>query len=187
MGKNILFVHGGGDEAACEEDRILAQSLQQHLGRAYSVHYPRMPLEEGTAYVDWKERIAKELVTLDTPAILVGHSVGGSILLKYLTEERVEQAIAGLFLLAAPYFGGDADWNYPELTLARGFARKLQSIPRIFLYQSRDDEVVPYAHLARYKRRISRATVRALEGRGHQFANDLSDVAEDIVGGETIP
>jgi len=59
-------------------------------------------------------------------------------------------------------------------------AARLLGIPRTFLYHSRDDQVVPFAHLALHAARLPRATVRESDGRGHQFGNDLSDVARDI-------
>jgi len=185
MTKHILFMHGGGGEGAYAEDGILAASLQKALGSAYEVRYPKMPLEESASYSDWKAQIVMELSSLDDDVILVAHSVGGSILLKYLSEEQVETPIAGLFLLATPYFGGDENWNYPEMDLAQDFATRLPAIPRIFLYHSRDDEVVPFAHLALYAAKLPQAIVRIQDGRGHQFGNDLADVAEDINRGET--
>ncbi len=185
MTRPILFIHGGGGEAAYEEDRILAASLRNALGPVYEVRYPKMPLEESAGYADWKARIAEELSALDNQVILVAHSVGGSILLKYLVEEQVKKPVAGLFLLAAPYFGADKSWNYPELNLPQDFATKLPAIGRMFLYHSRDDEVVPFAHLALYSARLPQATIRILDGRGHQFGYDLADVAEDISGDET--
>jgi uncharacterized protein len=39
---------------------------------------------------------------------------------------------------------------------------------------------VPFEHLALYAGRLPQATVREVEGRGHQFGDDLSEVAEDI-------
>jgi len=50
----------------------------------------------------------------------------------------------------------------------------------IFLYHSRDDEVVPFADLALYTEDLPRATVREFGERGHQFNNDLTEVAADI-------
>ena len=47
---------------------------------------------------------------------------------------------------------------------------------------SRDDEVVPFAHAALYAQKLPRATVREFDGRGHQFGEDLSEVARDIGG-----
>ena len=180
MTKHILFIHGGGGEGAYEEDGILVESLHNALGAAYEVRYPKMLLEESAEYADWKAQIAMELSALVNEVILIAHSVGGSILLKYLTEEQVEKPIAGLFLLATPYFGGDENWNDAQMNLPQDFAAMLPAIPRIFLYHSRDDEVVPFAHLALYAAKLPQATIRELDGRGHQFGNDLTEVAEDI-------
>jgi len=186
MTKPILFIHGGG-EGAYEADEILAASLQKALGAAYEVHFPKMPLEESAGYADWKAQITRELSALNHPIILVAHSVGGSILLKYLTEEKVEKPIAGLFLLAVPYFGADETWNYPDMNLPPDFASTLPPIDRIFLYHSRDDEVVPFAHLALYAAILPQAVVRIFDGRGHQFGNDLAVIAEDIARDESRP
>src|SRR6187549_2006686 len=94
MTRQILFIHGGGGEGAYEEDGILAASLQKALGSACEVRYPKMPLEESAGYSDWKAQIAMEFSAVDDELILVAHSVGGSILLKYLSEEKVEKPIS---------------------------------------------------------------------------------------------
>ncbi len=39
---------------------------------------------------------------------------------------------------------------------------------------------MPFAHLALYTGALPDATVREFDGRGHQFNNDLSEVAADI-------
>lgn len=183
MKKTVLFVHGAG-EGAYEEDGLLAASLQNALGSAYELRYPEMVNEESPEYADWKVQIASELAALDGEVILVGHSVGGSVLLKFLAEERVEKPIAGLFLIAAPFWGADEFWSWDEVQLPENVAEKLASIPRIFLYHSRDDEIVPFAHLALYAAKLPQATIREVDGRGHQFGNDLADVAEDITRAE---
>jgi predicted alpha/beta hydrolase family esterase len=181
----VLFIRGGGGEVAYAADGSLVASLQNALGTAYEVRYPSMPFEDSAGYAGWKAEIGKELSALDDAVILVAHSVGGAILLKYLIEEPVENPITGLFLLATPYFGGDENWNYAEMNLPPDFAAMLPAIPRIFLYHSRDDEVVPFAHLALYAARLPQAAIREYDGRGHQLGNDLADVAEDIRRAET--
>ena len=180
MTQPVLFIHGSGDAGVYAEDGRLVASLQAALGPAYAVRYPYMPLEESAAYADWNARLAVELAAGDDAIMLVAHSVGGAILLKYLTEEQVTRPIAGLFLLATPFFGGDADWNYADMTLPPAFAAQLPPIPHIVVYHSRDDEVVAFAHLALYAAHLPDATIRAFDGRGHQFGNDLTEVAEDI-------
>ena len=179
MKKAVLFIHGAGD-GAYEADGLLVASLQKALGSAYAVRYPKMPLEDSATYADWKAPIAAALATLDDEVMVVGHSVGGSVVLKYFCEESRDKPIAGLFVLAAPWWGADEFWSWEDARLPEDVAAKLAHIPRIVVYHSRDDESVPFAHLARYAASLPDATIRAVDGRGHQFGNDLADVAEDI-------
>jgi uncharacterized protein len=179
MKKPVLFIHGAG-EGAFEEDGFLATSLQNALGLAYDVHYPKMPEEDSATYTDWKTRIELELAALGDEVILVGHSVGGSVLLKYLSEQTLDKSIPALFLLATPYWGADEFWTWEEARLPEDVAEKLASIPRIFLYHSHDDNTVPFAHLTLYAAKLPQAIIREFDGRGHQFGNDLSEIAEDI-------
>lgn len=178
----VLFVQGAG-EGAHEEDAALAESLEQALGHRYQVHFPRMPDEADPNFDSWAQKIFAELSALHGKVFLVGHSVGGSILLKYLSEEEIPKPIAGLFLLAAPSWDAN-EWNFDDLKLPPNLDETLASISRIFLYHSRDDAVVPFGHLALHGARLPRATVRAVESGGHQFGNDLADVAKDIRSGE---
>jgi predicted alpha/beta hydrolase family esterase len=175
---DVLFVQGGG-KGAHSVDAALAASLEQALGDKYEVHFPQMPDEADPNVKSWKLKISAELSRLHGKVLLVGHSVGGSMLLKYLSEEEVKKPIAGLFLLAAPSWDED-QWNFDDLKLPRNIAEKLACIPRIFLFHSRDDAAVPFAHLALHAARLPQATVRAVDGRGHQFGSDLTDVAKDI-------
>jgi predicted alpha/beta hydrolase family esterase len=178
MKERVLFVHGGG-LGAYEEDKKLAANLRYILGAAYDLRYPKMPNEESPVYEAWKDQIAKELVALDDEVILVGHSLGASILLKYLSEEKVEKPVAGLFLIAPPYWGTE-DWGVDEYALQADFASKLPEELPVFFYHSRDDEWVPFAHLALYAEKLPQATIHEFDGRGHQFDDDLSEVARDV-------
>jgi uncharacterized protein len=176
--KQVLFIQGAG-EGAYEEDAKLVDSLQNALGTEYNVLYPKMPEEEDSGYEAWKAQISKELAGLNDGIILVGHSVGSSMLLKYLSEENVEDSIAGIFLVAAPYWG-TGGWQVDEFRLDEGRASKLLKALPIFFYHSRDDDIVPFTHLALHAEKFPQAIVREFDRRGHQFNNDLSEVAADI-------
>jgi predicted alpha/beta hydrolase family esterase len=176
--KDVLFVQGAG-KGAHEADGLLATSLQRALGAGYVVCFPKMPNEEDPDLSAWASRIATELTASGAEVILVGHSLGALTLLKYLADHPLDRLVAGLYLLAAPS-RDDADWNYAALELPRDIAARLSGIPRIFLYHSRDDEIVPFAHLTLHARRLPKAIIRITDGRGHQFGNDLADVAADI-------
>lgn len=179
MTKHVLFIHGAGD-GAFEEDGLLVASLENALGNGFQAHYPRMPEEYSATYADWRASLERELSFRADEVVLVGHSVGGSVLMKYLSEQQLDRRISSLFLLATPFWGADEFWKWDEAQLSEDVAAKLTRIPRIFLYHSRDDESVPFAHFALYAARLPQATVREYDARGHQFQNDLTEVAEDI-------
>jgi len=174
----VLFIQGGG-EGAHEIDSLLAESLRKALGSEYDVRYPHMTRESDPDMQTWKAQIAKELDALDDDVILVGHSVGGFTILKYLAEEKIEKPIAGVFLLATPVWD-QKDWNFADFKLPDDLAAKLSRIPKIFLYHNRDDEIVPFNLLARHAARLPRAKVREGNRGGHQFDSNLSAVASDI-------
>lgn len=178
MKKQVLFIQGGG-AGAYEEDEKLAASLSDALGTEYQVSYPPMPNEESPEGEPWMNQISKELASLAGKVILVGHSAGGAALLKYLLKRKITQPIVGIFLISIPYWDPE-DEPGEEYTLREGFASQLPKEVPIFLYHSRDDEWVPFAHLAWYAENIPQATIREFDGRGHQFNNDLSEVAADI-------
>jgi predicted alpha/beta hydrolase family esterase len=178
----VLFVQGGG-KGAHSEDASLADSLKRALGLKYDVRFPRMPVESDPNVGSWKLKISSELAQMPGRVILVAHSVGGSILLRYLAEEKIGNPIAGLFLLAVPSWDEDR-WNFDDLKLPGDLAEKLAQIPRIFFYHCRDDDVVPFAHLALHGARIPRAVMRAVDSGGHQFGHDLTGVAMDIRGND---
>jgi predicted alpha/beta hydrolase family esterase len=179
MHRNVLFIHGAGT-GAYAADRLLANSLQSALGNEYDVHCPQMPNEADAPYPAWKAEIESQLASLGGPVALVGHSVGGSVLLKWLCDSRATRNVAGMFAVAAPFWGADEYWRWDEATLPRDAAAKLAGNWALFFYHSRDDETVPFGHLALYAAALPRATIRALDGRGHQLNNDLTEVAADI-------
>jgi predicted alpha/beta hydrolase family esterase len=176
----ILFLQGGGKGAHAADGKLVA-SLRGALGASYEIVFPKVPDEQDPDYEKWKPVIAKELARLKAGSILTGHSLGGSFLLKYLVEEPPRREIAGIFLIATPYWGGDG-WRYEgyeRVALPEGFAARLPRGASVFMYHSRNDEVVPYAHLALYADKLPQAKIRSLE-RGHQLNDDLSEVAGDI-------
>lgn len=178
MKKSVLFIHGGGEDAYVADEHLVV-SLRTDLGSDYAVSYPRMPNPDQPRYTAWKRQLVELLSTFDGEVIVVGHSLGGSVALKYLSDEPVDQRIVGLFMVAAPYWGFDG-WAVDEYTLSEDFAARLSADLPIFCYHSRDDDIVPFDHLGMYAARLPQATLRAFDGRGHQFANDLSEVAADI-------
>lgn len=179
MSKHVLFIQGGAGKEDYEADSKLVASLQQALGDAYTLHYPLLP-EDPTPDFGRMEQIATAIAAVeDSSFILAGHSLGASMLLKYLTEREATKDIAGLFLISTPFWRGDADWVQP-LKLSADFPDKLPARLPIFFYHCVDDEVVPFDQFSEYRRRVPHANFREIPTGGHQLHNDLTVVAGDI-------
>lgn len=181
MKRHVLFIHGAG-EGAYQEDEKLAANLRHLLGSSFEVRYPEMEDEINAPYNIWVRQITKELASMED-VILVGHSVGASVLIKFLCDHDLRKNITGVFLIATPFWGGNGGWTYDgyeQLELPKQKDTNLQDKTPLFFYHSKDDEVVPLAHLALYAKRFSDATIRELDQGGHQLNNDLSRVAKDI-------
>lgn len=178
MGKHVLFIQGGAGKEDHEADSKLVDSLHKILGEGYTIHYPFLP--EGSAPdLGRMKQINKEISLLEGEIILIGHSLGASMLLKYLSEIEVGKKIAGLFLIATPFWSGDEDWKQ-GFKLQPNFADKLPKDVPIFLYHTRDDETVPFEQLSLYTKKLPSAIVREIPTGGHQLNNDLTTVANDI-------
>jgi predicted alpha/beta hydrolase family esterase len=101
-------------------------------------------------------------------------------LLKHLLERKTDKNITGIFLLATP-FVGDGGWQFEEMAIKDASFSKPLPAP-VFFYHSTGDEVVPFSHFSIYEKKLPYATFRKIEGRGHQFNNDLLEVVEDVKG-----
>jgi hypothetical protein len=178
-----LFIQGGGG-GAHDCDRKLVASLEARLGAGFTIRYPRMPDESEPNYLAWRKHICAELAEMGDGAVLVGHSLGASVLLKVLAEGAIHRPVRGIFLVAAPFMHARDGWQWKELELPANPAPRLPSPAPMFFYQGREDDIVPFAHLALYAKTFELATCRALDGRDHQLNDDLTEVADDI---RTLP
>src|SRR5688572_24430693 len=114
MTHQVLFIQGGGKDAHDKWDNKLVESLERELGPDYVVRYPRMPDEADPAYAAWQAALERQFDRLDDGAILVGHSIGGTILIRTLADEPPTRTFAGIFLIAAP-FVGDGGWPSEDI------------------------------------------------------------------------
>ena len=179
MIKQVLFVQGAGEGVHDRWDNKLVDSLQRELGDGYAVRYPRMPGEHDPGYAAWKAALIDQFAALEDGAILVGHSVGGTILLRVLAEHPPKATIDGLFIIAAPFIG-EGGWPSDDIDPRQDLAKELPPRVSIHLYHGTDDSDVPTAHVRLYAKAIPQAVVRALDGKDHQLNNDMSEVARDI-------
>ena len=179
MKRQILFIQGGGQATHDEWDNKLVDSLRRELGKDYEVLYPRMPREEEPKYESWKTAIQKEVKALNADAILIGHSIGGTILLGVLAASALVQQAGAIILISAP-FVGDGGWPSDDMQFPADLGAQLPRGVPVHLFHGLQDETAPPKHVDLYARAIPQAQVHRLPKRDHQLNDDLGEVANAI-------
>jgi predicted alpha/beta hydrolase family esterase len=177
--KDILFIHGAGPQGNHEGSNFLLSYLRERLGSGYHIVFPEMPDPENPHYKPWRKKVKNALHDVEDNVILIGHSLGASVILKYLSEKSPPRAIAGLFLVGTVYWGKKG-WEVDEYRLHDDFPDGLASIPNIYFYHSKDDQVVPVEHLWYFASAVPDAKIREFDQRGHLFGKGLPELIEDI-------
>lgn len=181
MARQVLLIQGAG-EGAHKDDAKLAESLRSTLGESYQVRYPAMPDEEDADYETWKGVILREVEAMGEGAILVGHSIGASVLIRMFADRGPKPAIAGLFLIAGPFWHDHEFWRWDEAALPDDAAENFPRDVPLFLYHGDSDEFVPVSHLDMHVKALPQGVARRLPGRNHQLNDDMTEVARDIAG-----
>ncbi|WP_078381903.1 alpha/beta fold hydrolase [Sutcliffiella halmapala] len=177
----LLFIHSAGPQERQEGSSGLITYVKQHLGKEYEVIHPNMPTPEAPRYQEWKKVFEANIRSIHGEVVLVGHSMGGAFLVKYLSEESITIPISGLYIIASPFWGLDEEWqSCDDFFLQKGFENKLPEMKELVFYHSRNEEIVPYSHLEHYTKKIHRTEIRDLNGSEHLFQNGLPELVQDI-------
>lgn len=179
MKKQILFIHSAGPQGSGEGSSGLIEYLSNALRDDYVIQHPVMPEPENPRYEGWKKKLKEELEIMEGDLILIGHSLGASVILKFLSEEKYSNHIEALFLVSTPFWK-KKDSQIEEFVLQKNFELKLKDLLPIYFYHSKEDEWVPFSHLDIYSKALPQATIRVLEGHEHEFASGLPRLVEDI-------
>lgn len=183
MKTQILFAHSGGaQDGSGKGSYDFVKWLQKSLGTGYEISYPIIEEPEAPTYEMWKTMLETEFSKSDGEVILIGHSLGGSTLLKYLSENEsdiTDITIDGLFLVATPYWG-EHGWDMDEFKLKKDFLKRLPPLSSVHLFHCTNDPFVPFEHLKLYQKNLSSAQIHKLHCNDHSFANGLPKLVEII-------
>ncbi len=197
MKKQIVVIGGGNISNSYEEylqglrgvmvdlDRMRAErskaSLSKNLGNDFDVLVPPMPNNKNAKYNEWEIWFSKIAELLDDRVVLVGHSLGGIFLAKYLSENDFPKNIIATFLIAAPYdeFTGGTleDFNFTT-----NLKRFNEQGGNIFLYFSKDDYCVPFSELEKYKTELPNAKEVVFSDKQHFNQEEFPKLAQALQG-----
>jgi uncharacterized protein len=161
--------------------------LDKNLGKNFEIIRPRMPLQDYAKYDDWKIYFERHIPYLRNNLILIGGSLGGIFLAKYLSEHKFPKKILSTYLVCPPF-----DDTLSEESLAGGFklksdlSRLAKSSKNLYLMFSKDDDVVPVSHAKKYSQKLKNAKIIIYKSKnGHfkiaKFPEIIRMIRKDVV------
>lgn len=160
--------------------------LDKELGKKFEIIRPRMPLQDNAKYRDWEIYFERHIPYLRNNLILIGGSLGGIFLAKYLSEHKFPKKILSTYLICPPF-----DNTLIGEDLVGGFRLKSdlslleKNSKNLYLLFSNDDDVVPASHAKKYKEKLKNATFVIYKSKnGHfkisKFPEIIKMIKDDI-------
>ncbi len=157
--------------------------LDEQLGKRFEIIRPRMPLADNAQYKEWEIHFERYLPFLCDGVVLMGKSLGGVFLVKYLAKKKFPVRIRSVYLVAAPF-----DNSLPDEDLVNGFALRgdLSMVEKncgdVNFFFSPHDDVVPIEHCYKYMRKLPNAQFNVIENvEGHFQAEEFLELVEMIM------
>lgn len=201
MKKQVFLIHGGDSFSDYQNflhslrsatirnlpgsEKIVgwSETLSTDLGEMYEVFKPAMPNKQNAQYEEWKIWFERHFEYLREDVVLVGWSLGGMFLAKYLSENDSPLNIKAVFLLAAPC-GACADETGNDCGTFQFLQEKLNKlanqVKKVEIWHSKDDFVVPYQHALVYKQYLPEATLATFEDKNHFLVPEFPELVNKI-------
>lgn len=189
--RQLIFIHGG-DAFETEEDYVLnlqtaevsnpfeqekrkkwKDALPELLADTHACVFLRMPCADNARYDIWKLWFERHKPFFEDGIVLIGHSLGGNFLAKFLAEEDIGVSVAQLHLIA-PSFAA------VHFELPKQLARIEKQCEHIYIYHSKNDTIVDYKHALEYQAALPSAELLTFENRGHFLQEEFPELVDKI-------
>lgn len=194
----ILMIHGGMTfknkkdylnylktrKISLKRTSWAGEYMDRELGKSFEIIRPRMPLQDNAKYSDWKIYFERHLPYLKDDFILVGGSLGGIFLAKYLSENKLPQKALSVYMVCPPF-----DDTVKGEDLAGGFRLKSdlslleKNCRNLYLMFSKDDKSVPVSHAEKYRKKLKNAKIFIFKSKnGHFNVSKFPEIVKMIKG-----
>jgi predicted alpha/beta hydrolase family esterase len=166
----VLMIHGGmtfkkradyleylkSEKISRIKDSIWSgEYLDKALGKGFDIIRPEMPLRYNANYEDWKIWFEKYIPFLEGNIILIGRSLGGIFLAKYLSENKFPKEILSTYIICPPFDNTSLDANLVGgFKLGKDLSLLEKNTKNLYLMFSEDDPVVHISHAEKYRKKL---------------------------------
>lgn len=170
-----MLLHGTGGDGTEHWFPSLKQKLES---RGVKVFVPRFPTPEGQSLENWFKVIDKDMAKIGPGWLLVGHSMGGTFILRIL--ERIKQPVSAAILVSPPSddIGGSPSLVELRKTFVAGgfnWAKIRSNSKNTSLFHGDDDPLVFIASAKKLSAEL-KIPLRVIHGGGH-----LNDIKSEHV------
>lgn len=169
-----------------KKPRWTEEYIDEELGKQFQIIKPRFPLQDNAKYEDWRIWFERYIPLLNNNVILVGGSLGGIFLAKYLSENKFPKKLLSVYMVCPPF-----DNTVLGEDLVGGFKLKsdLSLIEKnckdVTLMFSADDDYVPVSHAEKYRNKLKNSKIIIYKSKnGHfkisKFPEIVKMIKEDI-------
>jgi len=197
--KQVVLIHGGEDFvsydaylAALKTEQVKIEdflpkrrwrnTFAERLGAEYQVFTPEMPNRQNAHYEEWKIWFEKMFPFLNDDVILVGHSLGGIFLPKYLSANIFPKKIKAVILISPPYDSEGLTPPLADFSLTEPVSSMAQQCSNSYIIHGDADPIVPYSHAAKYLRELPTAKLITIPGGDHFIQEEFPELVELIKG-----
>lgn len=196
MKRQVVIIHGGDTFDTYKEylsflknyeldlEKLKSKGwkkrLPQELGSDFEVISPRMPNSMNAKYKEWEIMFEKLFPFLKNNLILIGHSLGGIFLAKYLSENKFPKKIKATFLIAPPYDDKNLEESLGDFNLQKELGGLKKQGGEIYIYYSKDDPLIPLTDLKKYRESLSEAEVIIFKNKGHFRQTEFPEIVKAI-------
>jgi len=134
--------------------------LDKKLGPNFQIIRPRMPLGDYAIYSDWVIHFERHFPYLKNNTILIGESLGGVFLAKYLSENKFPKKLLSVYLVCPPFdntlYGEDLVGGFKLPSDLSLLEKNCKNINLLF---SKNDDVVPVSHAKKYADKLKQTNI----------------------------
>ena len=196
MKKQIIVIHGGMTFDTYDDylnflktaefgleylkKKSWRDSLQEKLGDDFDVVKMQMPSALNAKYLEWKIYFERYIPFFNEEVVLVGHSLGGIFLAKYLSENKYSKKIRSVYLIAAPHTDVKIEESLGDFMLPESIEKMSDQVGKIFIIFSEDDMLVTVPHAERYMEQLPKAEVIKFTDKQHFSLPEFGELVDHI-------